>query len=50
MKGLLVYDPPGPVSEAFASHYVRLLVQRAIDQAFRLSSPPAHADSGEQSD
>ncbi|MBC6440006.1 MAG: hypothetical protein GDA49_06270 [Rhodospirillales bacterium] len=31
-----IYEPPGPVNEAFASHYVRHLVQRAIDQAFKL--------------
>lgn len=36
-----LYDPPGPVSEAFASHYVRRLIQRALDQAFKLSPPPA---------
>ncbi|MBT5435520.1 MAG: hypothetical protein P8Q36_05525 [Alphaproteobacteria bacterium] len=34
-----VYDPPGPVNEAFASYYVRHVVQRAIDQAFKLSTP-----------
>lgn len=31
-----IYDPPGPPSEALASFYVRRLVQRAIDRAFRL--------------
>ena len=34
-----IYDPPGPVNEAFASYYVRHLVQLAIDRAFKISAP-----------
>tara|TARA_B100000676_G_scaffold310938_1_gene379064 strand:+ start:7813 stop:7965 length:153 start_codon:yes stop_codon:yes gene_type:complete len=33
-----IYDPPGPVNEAFASYYVRHLVQLAIDRAFKISA------------
>ncbi len=32
-----VYEPAGPASEALSSWYVRNLVQRTIDQAFRAS-------------
>jgi len=32
-----IYDPPGPVSEALASYYVRHVVQRALDRAFMLA-------------
>ena len=39
-------DPPGPVTEAFASYYVRHLVQNAIDRAFKASEEP---DGGRRS-
>ena len=42
-KGRSVYEPAGPASEALSSWYVRNLVQRTIDQAFKASSP---ADDG----
>ena len=32
-----IYEPPGPLSEALASYYVRHIVQRALDRAFTLS-------------
>ncbi len=32
-----IYEPPGPVSEALASYYVRHIVQREIDRAFTLA-------------
>ncbi len=32
-----VYEPAGPASEALSSWYVRNLVQRTIDQAFKVS-------------
>lgn len=32
-----MYDPPGPISEALASYYVRHLVQQALDRAFTLA-------------
>jgi len=41
-----MYDPPGPPREAFASYYVRHLVQRAIDHAFKLSDPPGEPSAG----
>ena len=42
-----VYEPEGPASEALSSWYVRNLVQRTIDQAFKLAPPPAgRADAG----
>lgn len=37
----ILYDPPGPLSEALASCYVRRLVQQAIDRAFKLHPAPA---------
>ncbi len=39
-QGRSVYEPAGPASEALSSWYVRNLVQRTIDQAFK-ASPPA---------
>ncbi len=36
-----IYEPPGPVSEALASYYVRHIVQREIDRAFTLKEPAA---------
>lgn len=39
--GVDIYQPPGPVSEALASYYVRHIVQRALDRAFTLSEPAA---------
>ncbi len=46
-KGDPVYEPEGPASEALSSWYVRNLVQRAIDQAFKLTPPQAgSADAG----
>ena len=42
-----VYEPEGPASEALSSWYVRNLVQRTIDQAFKLAPPPTgRADGG----
>ena len=35
--GRSVYEPAGPANEALSSWYVRNLVQRAIDQAFKVS-------------
>ncbi len=37
--GRSVYEPSGPANEALSSWYVRNLVQRTIDQAFK--APPA---------
>ena len=34
--GLSVYEPAGPANEALSSWYVRNLVQRTIDQAFKV--------------
>ena len=41
--GRCVYEPAGPASEALSSWYVRNLVQRTIDQAFKAS--PASDDA-----
>lgn len=46
-EGNPVYEPEGPASEALSSWYVRNLVQRTIDQAFKLAPQPAgRADAG----
>jgi len=37
--GAQIYQPPGPVSEALASYYVRHVVQSALDRAFTLAEP-----------
>ncbi len=42
--GNSVYEPEGPASEALSSWYVRNLVQRTLDQAFRLAPPPAEPE------
>ena len=34
-----IYQPPGPISEALASYYVRHIVQRELDRAFTLAEP-----------
>ncbi len=47
-KGRSVYEPAGPANEALSSWYVRNLVQRTIDQAFK-ASPPADDGSPEAS-
>ena len=45
-----VYEPEGPASEALSSWYVRNLVQRAIDQAFRLAPAPADGAPADAAD
>ena len=43
-----VYEPAGPANEALSSWYVRNLVQRTIDQAFKVSpaADEASPDTG----
>ncbi len=43
-----VYEPAGPANEALSSWYVRNLVQRTIDQAFKVSpsADEASPDAG----
>lgn len=46
--GRSVYEPAGPANEALSSWYVRNLVQRTIDQAFKVSrgADEASPDAG----